>query len=294
MLYFPISLVSVWLPLFIISNFWLAATLTHLGIGTLSEPIVIIAIWSTDGFAQIPEAGKSASAGIKELLFSSKNLKVETNNSINSTDFLNVDEKSVFEKTSQLLVELFSNYEKIPISFTNLHEPDIRNLTVSTLNTHSNFLSKGEVFNNEGKTDLWIYSKLHLYEYFYEFKIWSNSNDIDEGIKQTCTKYSNHKNKCNGLVVFNKKNKDFSSVIQNIKSIILNNKEIEFEQIKEFNSNSEDDNVFTFTYNHPRASAKKCLLKVLIFNLYSDVKKKKGGSSKLKKWFVKFLKHKKR
>ncbi|OFY94803.1 MAG: hypothetical protein A2309_06540, partial [Bacteroidetes bacterium RIFOXYB2_FULL_35_7] len=212
-----------------------------------------------------------------------KNLKVETNNSINSTDFLNVDEKSVFEKTSQLLVELFSNYEKIPISFTNLHEPDIRNLTVSTLNTHSNFLSKGEVFNNEGKTDLWIYSKLHLYEYFYEFKIWSNSNDIDEGIKQTCTKYSNHKNKCNGLVVFNKKNKDFSSVIQNIKSIILNNKEIEFEQIKEFNSNSEDDNVFTFTYNHPRASAKKCLLKVLIFNLYSDVKKKKGGSSKLKK-----------
>lgn len=164
--------------------------------------------------------------------------------------------QSDVDKINELIYNYLSSMERTPKTYVNSDENDIRNSILAILNTqYSN--ATGETFSNHGKTDIFI-GKYGAAAYIAECKIWKGEKVFHEAIDQLIS-YTTYK-ECKGtLLFFNKTNKDFNRILENLLENIKN--------YKNFTSlESSHENIFHFTVLKEDGS--KFPIQLMIFNFY--------------------------
>ena len=91
--------------------------------------------------------------------------------------------------------------EKTARTFSKLLEEELRDIILSNLNTHYQGTASGETFNKAA--------------YVAECKIWHGSKKFVEAIDQLCS-YTTWRETKTSLIIFNKENKDFESLLDSI------------------------------------------------------------------------------
>ncbi|MXP74588.1 hypothetical protein GN277_04100 [Lachnospiraceae bacterium WCA-9-b2] len=104
--------------------------------------------------------------------------------------------------------------EKTARTFSKLLEEELRDIILSNLNTHYQGTASGETFNKIGKTDIYIPFD-NKAAYVAECKIWHGSKKFVEAIDQLCS-YTTWRETKTSLIIFNKENKDFESLLDSI------------------------------------------------------------------------------
>lgn len=111
--------------------------------------------------------------------------------------------------------------EKSARTFYKLQEEELRDVILSNLNTHYQGNATGETFNKTGKTDIYIPFE-NKAAYIAECKIWHGKKKFEEAINQLCG-YVTWRDSKTSLIIFNKENKDFSSLLLTIDESIYQN-----------------------------------------------------------------------
>ena len=96
-------------------------------------------------------------------------------------------------------------------------------MLLGTLNTHFDSMATGETFSKTGKTDIRIQFK-NKAAYIAECKIWHGISEFKKAIEKLFS-YTTWKDIKTSLIIFNKDNKDFSSIVNKVK-IELNTNEL--------------------------------------------------------------------
>lgn len=116
-----------------------------------------------------------------------------------------------------------NSFEHSPGACQKLNEEELRDMLLGTLNTHFDSMATGETFSKTGKTDIRIQFK-NKAAYIAECKIWHGISEFKKAIEQLFS-YTTWKDIKTSLIIFNKDNKDFSSIIDKVK-IELNTNEL--------------------------------------------------------------------
>ena len=125
-----------------------------------------------------------------------------------------------------------SAMESTAKTFNKNTEEELRDFIISTLGTHYVDNVTGEIFRKGGKTDIHIIFE-NKSAFIGECKIWHGIKKFEDAIKQIFG-YSTWKDTKVSLIVFNKENKDFQSILNSIDSWIKKNTK----QSKKENSNA--------------------------------------------------------
>lgn len=152
-----------------------------------------------------------------------KNIYVEPEPCISDSDYNNIldiihNACSIMESTAQ--------------TFKKYSEEELRDSIISTLGTHYVDDVTGETFRKGGKTDIYIKFE-NKSAFIGECKIWHGIKKFEAAIKQILG-YSTWKDTKVSVIVFNKENKDFQSILNSIDSWIKKNTK----QSKKENSNT--------------------------------------------------------
>ncbi len=141
---------------------------------------------------------------IKEISFPNKK-ELEKNYEISDTHYENI--KSIISLAC-------ISMEKTARTFSKLMEEELRDIILSNLNTHYQGTASGETFNKVGKTDIYIPFE-NKAAYVAECKVWHGSKKFFEAIDQLCN-YTTWRETKTSLIIFNKENKDFASLLDSI------------------------------------------------------------------------------
>ncbi|PKK95431.1 MAG: hypothetical protein CVV60_01265 [Tenericutes bacterium HGW-Tenericutes-5] len=152
-----------------------------------------------------------------------------------------------------------TTYERTPQTFQHLHEEDLRNLLLASLNGMYLGNANGEAFRGKGKTDISI-EKENRAAFVAECKIWSGAGKIEEDLLQLDS-YLTWRD-CKTALIYFVRNKDFLSVIENI-GIKLN--EIPFVR----RVTSTNGNEYKCQYVSANNPGQIVQLRVQLYNLYS-------------------------
>lgn len=102
------------------------------------------------------------------------------------------------------------SFERTPETFNKLQEEELRNVILSNLNSSFEGNATGETFNKKGKTDIFISAEKKA-AFVAECKNWAGESVFHKTIDQLLG-YLTWRDCKTSIVIFNKKNKDFSSV----------------------------------------------------------------------------------
>lgn len=152
-----------------------------------------------------------------------KNIYVEPESCISDFDYNNI---------LDIIHNSCSVMESTPQTFNKYSEEELRDSIISTLGTHYVNDVAGETFRGLGKTDIHIMFE-NKSAFIGECKIWNGIKKFEDAIKQIFG-YSTWKDTKISLIIFNKKNKDFKSILNSIESWINKNTK----QSKKENSNT--------------------------------------------------------
>lgn len=144
-----------------------------------------------------------------QLLSNIKRLPVEYG--ITDTDYDNI--KSIINLSC-------ISMEKTARTFSKLLEEELRDVILASLNTHYLGTATGETFNKIGKTDIHIPFE-NKSAYIGECKIWSGKGNFIKSINQLFG-YIRWRDTKTSLIFFNKKNKNFFKILENIDDILSN------------------------------------------------------------------------
>ena len=136
----------------------------------------------------------------------------EKNWEISDDDYLNI---------KNIISTVCSSFEHAPSAFQKLDEEELRDVLLANLNTHYNSLATGEAFSKNGKTDIRIQSD-NKAAFIGECKVWHGISEFEKAIKQLIS-YTTWRDVKISLIVFNKNNKDFSSIVQKVEKFIKDN-----------------------------------------------------------------------
>lgn len=112
--------------------------------------------------------------------------------------------------------------EKTAKTFNKLNEEELRDIILSSLNSHYNGTASGEAFNKVGKTDIRIQFE-NKAAYIGECKIWYGEKELNEALEQLFS-YTTWRDSKTSLIIFNKKNKDFNKLTDTIDNSLKSNK----------------------------------------------------------------------
>lgn len=149
--------------------------------------------------------------------------------------------------------------ERTAQTFIKLDEEELRDVILSNLNTHYIGAATGETFSKIGKTDIYIYFE-NKAAYIGECKIWHGIKKFEEAIEQLFS-YTTWRDIKTSIVIFNKKNKDFRKVLDEIESYINENslclshiRKLDDEWLCELKKSSDTSEVF--------------YIQILVYDLY--------------------------
>lgn len=136
----------------------------------------------------------------------------EKNWEISDEDYLHI--KIIISNAS-------SSFERAPSAYQKLSEEELRDILLANLNTHYNSLATGETFSKKGKTDIRIQFE-NKAAFIGECKLWHGISEFEKAIKQLIS-YTTWRDVKTSLIVFNKNNKDFNSIIRKVEEFIKDN-----------------------------------------------------------------------
>lgn len=123
-----------------------------------------------------------------------------------------------YENIKNIILLACTSMEKTARTFSKLWEEELRDVILSNLNTHYYGTASGETFNKIGKTDIYIPFE-NKAAYIAECKIWHGSKKFEEAIEQLCS-YTTWRETKTSLIIFNKENKDFEVLLNNIEHLL--------------------------------------------------------------------------
>lgn len=119
-----------------------------------------------------------------------------------------------YENIINIIHSQCSVMESAPETFSLLEEEKLRDILISTLETHYENSVTGETFRKNGKTDIQVRFE-NKAAFIAECKIWHGIKKFEDSIKQLFG-YTTWKDTKVALVVFNKTNKSFNQLLNSI------------------------------------------------------------------------------
>lgn len=119
-----------------------------------------------------------------------------------------------YEKILNIIHNQCSVMESAPKGFSSLEEEKLRDIIISTLETHYENSVTGETFRKNGKTDIQVRFE-NKAAFIAECKVWHGIKKFEDAIYQLLG-YTTWKDTKVALVVFNKSNKNFKSILSSI------------------------------------------------------------------------------
>lgn len=157
----------------------------------------------------------------------------------------------------ETLKHIGSTYERTPASYKGMHEEDLRNTLLASLNATYKGGATGETFRKNGKTDICI-EQMNRSAFVAECKMWTGSKAMGEAIKQLDS-YLTWRDCKTALIYFVRK-KDFLQIIEKAK-ITLNSIE-NMREVKE-----KDKNEFSCVYMSNENPGQLVKIRVMFFNM---------------------------
>ena len=116
-----------------------------------------------------------------------------------------------YENIQNIIHSQCSVMEAAPEGFSRLEEEKLRDVLISTLETHYENSVSGETFRKNGKTDIQVKFE-NKAAFIAECKIWHGIKKFEEAVQQLFG-YTTWKDTKVALIVFNKENKNFKSIL---------------------------------------------------------------------------------
>lgn len=165
---------------------------------------------------------------------------------------------SDYKDILQTIKHTASTYERTPSSYKNMHEEDLRNTLLASLNATYKGDATGESFRNNGKTDICI-ERENRAAFVAECKMWTGKSAVSEAIQQLDS-YLTWRD-CKTALIYFVRRKDFLRVIDAAKSALE-----AIDSMK--NICTLDKNDFDCLYLSKQNPGQKIRLRVMLFNLY--------------------------
>ncbi len=119
-----------------------------------------------------------------------------------------------YENIINIIHSQCSVMESAPEAFSLLEEEKLRDVLISTLETHYTNSVTGETFRKNGKTDIQVRFE-NKAAFIAECKIWHGIKKFEDAVEQLFG-YTTWKDTKVALVVFNKSNKSFNPILNSI------------------------------------------------------------------------------
>lgn len=153
-----------------------------------------------------------------------------------------------------------STYERTPASYKGMHEEDLRNALLATLNAMYQGGVMGEAFRNKGKTDIAIERESRA-AFVAECKMWNGPKEILPAIEQL-DGYLTWRD-CKAALIYFVRRKDFLKVLNSAKETITS-----FENVRSIEEVDKNEFACTITSNTNPGQLTK--VRVMLFNLYAE------------------------
>lgn len=126
-----------------------------------------------------------------------------------------------YDNIINIIHSMCSVMETAPDGFSSLEEEKLRDILIAMLGTHYENSVTGETFRKNGKTDIQVKFE-NKAAFIAECKIWHGTKRFESAIKQLFG-YMTWKDTKVALVVFNKNNKNFNSILDSVENWIKTN-----------------------------------------------------------------------
>lgn len=153
-----------------------------------------------------------------------------------------------------------STYERTPSSYRAMHEEDLRNILLATLNVTYKGDATGEAFRNNGKTDICI-ERENRAAFVAECKMWTGPKEMEGAIKQLDS-YLTWRDCKTSLIYFVRK-KDFIGILTTAEATLKTIPSIRQLQV-------EDKNEFMCYMISESNPGQIVYVSVMLFNLTSN------------------------
>ena len=153
------------------------------------------------------------------------------------------------------------NLEKYKSLYLKFDEEGFRDFFLPHLNSISpNHAATGETFNKVGKTDMLIQDGNGENVFIAECKIWHGEKELHNAIDQLLERYVTWRDEQVALIIFNKKNSNFTSVVEKAKKAMIKHPGY-LDVVKE-----SSDTSISYTFINADDNQKKIKLELILFN----------------------------
>lgn len=152
-----------------------------------------------------------------------------------------------------------STYERTPSSYKSMHEEDLRNTLLATLNATYLGDATGETFRNHGKTDICI-ERGNRAAFVAECKIWTGQKEVQNALEQLDS-YLTWRD-CKTALIYFVRRKDFLSVLETAEKTIKGLSSVRQLEKK-------DKNIFKCCMASTSNPGQLVHVHVMLFNLYA-------------------------
>jgi hypothetical protein len=164
-----------------------------------------------------------------------------------------------YEHILSVISSLSLGIERSPEFFSKQPEEQLRDFFLMFLNVHFEGQATGETFNKGGRTDILIRVD-NKNVFIAECKFWAGKKQLIEAIDQLFT-YTTWRDTKTAILLFNK-NKDYTSVLKQIGSVVASHSCYVGEHIKSY-AELVDETVFRYVFHYPEDKDRKILLTVI-------------------------------
>ena len=168
-----------------------------------------------------------------------------------------------YENILTIIQNMVLVIERSPKAFSKMSEEDLRQHFLVQLNGQYEGMATGETFNFGGKTDILIrYEGKNVF--IAECKFWKGEKELLKTVDQLLS-YTSWRDTKTAILLFNK-NKDFSSVLNKITTIISSHS-CYIKENSLIEGKLQEGTIFSFVFHQPNDNNKKLLLTVMTFNI---------------------------
>ena len=167
-----------------------------------------------------------------------------------------------FEHILQFIRHQGRTFETTPKTYAIHDEEDLRNIIMAQLNGHFKGDAGAEVFRKQGKTDLRIEIDSRA-AFVSECKVWTGPANLTDAMDQLLG-YLTWRDSKAALIVFNKRNKDFSRILESLPNSLMSH--TLFVQDIGCDENGE----WRFRMRSGEDEGRRVIVHVFAFNLYLD------------------------
>jgi hypothetical protein len=226
---------------------------TYLGTGPTS--VLDVRKHCTDNGISILYVEKNFEDWKNELL---GNVKRNERNNKEAT----VDVITIYEEINRKMKLVGNQLMRSLRTANKLSETMFRDFFLGGLSTHTGLWATGESENRKGRTDILVLDKRINERFIYEFKIYKQTKDINDGLQQIIFQYPTQNDNHNGLVILSRKTSDFAKTMSLIKQRLEETKI----EIVNLSNIAEDPATILVEYIHPRNSELVSRLSIFVFD----------------------------